>query len=302
MTDYAPYTYPQPSRSFAPHGTAVSLKGRAILAGSGLGFALLLSIAVLALSLWALIAQDIDEDSVSDILAAADDIGMLVTYLLAGIPFIVWLRRAAQNLQAFGADLTWGPGWAIGAWFIPLANVVLPLLMLSEIDRTSAGFVRDVARVRLNRAVYVLWAVLWTMYLVIGRNGAAVGETDDDVTVIAALSGAGAVLEIAAAVSAVLLILRITANQETVLQRGGDPYAAFPPPAAFLPPVFPATSSAGFPRPAAPSPAFPPPASPAFPPPVWSPPSDPWAAPASPPPPPATPTAMPPMTPPADQR
>lgn len=44
-----------------------------------------------------------------------------------------WGRDAGQNVRAFGAvGLTWSPGWAIGGWFIPYANLVIPFLVLRE--------------------------------------------------------------------------------------------------------------------------------------------------------------------------
>jgi hypothetical protein len=44
-----------------------------------------------------------------------------------------WGRDAAENVRTFGAlGLTWSPGWAIGGWFIPYANLVIPFLVLRE--------------------------------------------------------------------------------------------------------------------------------------------------------------------------
>ena len=41
---------------------------------------------------------------------------------------IIWLYRAAKNNEALGRqNPRLGPGWAIGGWFIPLANFVIPL-------------------------------------------------------------------------------------------------------------------------------------------------------------------------------
>ena len=43
-----------------------------------------------------------------------------------GVVFIIWQFRHAKNAQVLGARGGLGPGWAIGGWFIPLANYVLP--------------------------------------------------------------------------------------------------------------------------------------------------------------------------------
>ena len=46
---------------------------------------------------------------------------------------IVWLRRAYRNLPALGArGLPWSPGWAIGAWFVPILNLFRPYQIVRE--------------------------------------------------------------------------------------------------------------------------------------------------------------------------
>src|SRR5262245_14862724 len=64
-------------------------------------------------------------------------LGGVATYLVVGlvlvytaVVFIVWLYRARRNLAIWGIlGLGWGPGWAIGGWFIPLANLLIPKLV-----------------------------------------------------------------------------------------------------------------------------------------------------------------------------
>jgi hypothetical protein len=46
---------------------------------------------------------------------------------------IVWLWRAYSNTRLFGAGpWRWGRGWTVGAWFIPLANLVIPKLLIND--------------------------------------------------------------------------------------------------------------------------------------------------------------------------
>lgn len=46
---------------------------------------------------------------------------------------IVWLYRIVRNHRAFGRQLRWGPGWAIGGWFLPpFVLYIIPLLVLRE--------------------------------------------------------------------------------------------------------------------------------------------------------------------------
>ena len=57
---------------------------------------------------------------------------------------VIWLYRAKVTTQRFGATrITWSPGWAIGGWFIPFANAVIPKLVLHEVERVSSLDVGD---------------------------------------------------------------------------------------------------------------------------------------------------------------
>jgi len=61
----------------------------------------------------------------------------LITWI-AGILFIVWLYKAYRSAESRGAaGRRWGPGWAVGGWFIPLANLVIPKMVVNETDRMS---------------------------------------------------------------------------------------------------------------------------------------------------------------------
>jgi hypothetical protein len=60
-----------------------------------------------------------------------------VVYLATGTVFIIWHHRYASNAVILRGPLTLGPGWAVGGWFIPLANFVLPFLQLNQSARAS---------------------------------------------------------------------------------------------------------------------------------------------------------------------
>jgi hypothetical protein len=60
------------------------------------------------------------------------------SYVVTGILFLIWFASAYRSAKSRGATETrWGPGWAVGAWFIPFANLVIPKLTMNEIDRMS---------------------------------------------------------------------------------------------------------------------------------------------------------------------
>jgi hypothetical protein len=62
----------------------------------------------------------------------------LMLFFITGVLLLVWLNLAYKAGQSRGAiDRKWGSGWAVGAWFIPFANLVIPKLVVNEVDRMS---------------------------------------------------------------------------------------------------------------------------------------------------------------------
>jgi hypothetical protein len=66
------------------------------------------------------------------------DVVVALTVLVVIPCFIVWCFRAAKNQEALARrPERLGAGWAVGGWFIPLANLVIPVLVLQDLWRGS---------------------------------------------------------------------------------------------------------------------------------------------------------------------
>jgi hypothetical protein len=57
--------------------------------------------------------------------------------LATAVVFIIWQHRHAKNAETLGHSRGLGPGWAIGGWFIPCANFVLPPVQLYQSSQAS---------------------------------------------------------------------------------------------------------------------------------------------------------------------
>ena len=82
----------------------------------------------------------------------------LVT-LTTVVIFAMWIYRAAANIVAAniaGFDFT--PGWAVGWYFIPFANLVQPFRAMRQIWNASDAGGSDLDR---GNAILTLWWTVW---------------------------------------------------------------------------------------------------------------------------------------------
>jgi hypothetical protein len=64
----------------------------------------------------------------------------LALLVVTGVCFLVWIHRANANVRALGAQgMTFSPGWSVGWYFIPIANMWKPYQAMKEIWRASAN-------------------------------------------------------------------------------------------------------------------------------------------------------------------
>ncbi len=151
----------------------------------------------------------------------------LVVSAAAGIPsavlFLMWFHRVYRNLPALrNAVLTTTPGWAVGWWFIPVANLWMPYRIASEIwcgsvPTRDAERLHNPRRGRRSSLVLAWWLLILAPFVIglaftiiranltfHGNDGELLSHTSNlMVGVISALSG----------IVTVALIAAITKNQ-----------------------------------------------------------------------------------------
>ncbi|MGW6536025.1 DUF4328 domain-containing protein [Streptomyces sp. NPDC055051] len=132
------------------------------------------------------------------------------------VVFIVWFHRVRQNAGIFAPDSqTRSPGWAVGAWFIPLANLWIPRQIAVEIWRGSR---RDPSAADGARELTLLnaWWTCFVVGLVLDRVSSGLydrAETLDALTTAAAWSVAGYGFIVTAGVLGILFVHRLTSMQ-----------------------------------------------------------------------------------------
>lgn len=137
------------------------------------------------------VIQDFRAQHFGDILQRADDADDFVsgaaafyglTQLAIVVLFIVWQFRAAKNNEALDRrGARFGPGWSIGAWFIPLANLVIPVMIMQDLSRgATPSTERGDLAWRSARGSWLI-GVWWTAWLIsLLRYGASNAGLHDD--------------------------------------------------------------------------------------------------------------------------
>lgn len=57
----------------------------------------------------------------------------IALFIISAFTFILWFRRAYYNLRLFSGITELGDGWAAGAWFVPIMNLVVPYQIMKEL-------------------------------------------------------------------------------------------------------------------------------------------------------------------------
>jgi hypothetical protein len=211
------------------------------LAGLATALTVLLSLAALvsAFGAWAMFSRaGLFDDAANGIFGsfdeatAADDrvTGAIAVHFLGfaatGIVFIVWQFRHAKNAQVLGARGGLGPGWAIGGWFVPIANYVLPALQMHQSSRASDLDGRRQGTRGRGSGVVVLWAIAFGLASLVFAVGGAMAPADDtgfattiedleDSASSDRMQAAGFGLYAVAALVAIAMVRELSARQAT---------------------------------------------------------------------------------------
>jgi hypothetical protein len=141
-------------------------------------------------------------------------------YLATGVAFIAWFHRACQNLVAFGTEaLRFTTGWAVGAWLVPILNLVRPKQLADDLWRATDPALPDQPgaawkQVRVPpwlHAWWLLWVLWWAAGILARDPGQDASLQQFRRAAIATLTGDA--LALPAGVLACLVVLRITQRQ-----------------------------------------------------------------------------------------
>jgi hypothetical protein len=153
--------------------------------------------------------------SAAAIAALALFVVLLACLLLVGR----WIYRASANAHALSADMTIRPGWAVGWYFVPFANLVMPFQAMKEIwfeSHEAAGLYEE-----RETSLLGWWWGLW-----IGTNVLANiafmfgGRSGEPMAAAAYVDLLGAMLNVPLCLVLIRLMRRLDATQRIARHAG----------------------------------------------------------------------------------
>lgn len=140
----------------------------------------------------------------------------LAVFVVTGIAWLVWHHRAQANLHALGVrGLQYTPGWAVGWWLIPFANLFKPFQTVREVWKASEP--SPAWRSTRTWPVIGWWWAGWVVANVIGRIALTLFREDPD-TVESLIEGnrwivAGEIVTVVTAILAIGIVRAVIARQ-----------------------------------------------------------------------------------------
>ena len=185
------------------------------------GFAIYATIAIFALTL---VGELLEVAGLIDLAAPEGDplalsytvvlVANFVIFIGSVVAVSMWIHRAHANLHESGmVVLNFTPGWAVGWYFIPIANLFKPFQAMRELW-TESHQIRDSFGAQLPGMLGTWWAC-WIVGNILGNVSTRLSLMGDgsNFQVAAAIGAASTVSLIAAAWFLLQIIREITAAQ-----------------------------------------------------------------------------------------
>jgi hypothetical protein len=157
----------------------------------------------------------------------------LMIYITTVACFSMWLYRAYGNLRFLSPTraITYTPTMAVGSFFIPFVNLIIPYRAVRELWQKSGPPDEGLLSEPSAPARFPVWWLFWLLAS-IGGNIAMRASFDESVPVdnATAISMVASVLYIAAAGCAYLVVDAIDKRQEETSRMVRLPTLAGPPP------------------------------------------------------------------------
>lgn len=143
--------------------------------------------------------------------------GQGAVFVATAVVFIIWFHRTRRNAEVFdpGAQKM-GPGWSVGGWFVPVANLWFPYRVADGVWAGSVAPGPGGGRPTGSRAPLHLWWAAWIASTFLDRFTARMeerAETPEETAQGLGLVAAADAFEIVSAVLAIVFVRALTRTQ-----------------------------------------------------------------------------------------
>ncbi|MEQ1604014.1 MAG: DUF4328 domain-containing protein [Pyrinomonadaceae bacterium] len=166
-------------------------------------------------------------------LAALFQFGLRFT---CAVVFFFWLHRVYNNLPVIGSrNLEFSPGWAVGWWFIPFANLIQPFKIVKELYIESRNRANEADDDYSAENIWLWWIAFLLGGFVLRISDLMIGsgnQPDSKYFPVAFL--VGQIFFIVSASFAIVIIRQVVSWQNSAFARTQSAGSMPPPP----PPTF----------------------------------------------------------------
>lgn len=126
---------------------------------------------------WLLIGEPLErapaesaEAAVVGLSMCCSGVGVLGALVTSAALLLTWMYRSFKNASALDIVTSFSPGYAVGVWFIPFANLWLPLQAMRSLDAASVADDDETGWSGVAaRSDTTVWWVLWIVHNVLSN-------------------------------------------------------------------------------------------------------------------------------------
>ncbi len=169
-------------------------------------------------------------------MALAGLLGMatIAIYVATVVVFLMWLYRASNNIAAFGKRTQSSAGWAVGSFFVPIANLFVPYQAVKDIWNKSEPTGADTTAFSFSPpGFFPAWWGFWIASNIASNIYFRMTWREAPIEGTAIVGIISEILTIAAATFAIQVVREIDRRQEERARNLPQAFPAPPPPPVF---------------------------------------------------------------------
>jgi hypothetical protein len=88
-----------------------------------------------------------------------------IAFIISGVTFIQWFRRAYYNLHLKTDCLSYSEGWAAGSWFVPIVSLYRPYQIMKDLYNETEELLSE-KRIEVTNYSTKYLGIWWTLWVI----------------------------------------------------------------------------------------------------------------------------------------